>query len=473
MLHSQRRPPVFPAGIFFAAILERLTAAWRRRARQRRRGESQAAQIARLERQIAERTRDLESVRRQMMQGDRLSAAMNRAADYAEVLKAVADEVAAPAVGVWLLLVEVEPHAAQGAVLAAMRPPLGSVMPANRQMPAFVFPLPGEPLRVIVDVERQPDTPLRAFCRDAGLKAVASAGLFAGSRTLGALVFTGDTPQDFSAADLETLRAGAQAAAIAIERLQAVETVRSRFLAGVSHDLRTPLNAVLNYTEFVAQGMMGEVNDSQRAALEKALEGGRQLLDMMNDVVDAVRIESGMLRLVIEDDIDLYAEMADLRGAALALLHGKDAQYFEDIDPHLPRIVGDRWRIRQILRTLIANAIRVTESGSVTVSVKLRAAELLFAVIDTGPGIPVEDQDRLFEPSVPTNPLEARVGRGVGQGIGLPIAHRLVQAHGGRLWLHSEPHSEPEHGAAFFFTLPVRSPALLRQMQETPVRQAF
>ncbi|MCK6578783.1 MAG: GAF domain-containing sensor histidine kinase [Anaerolineae bacterium] len=471
MLHSQRRSPIFLAGSFFAAILERLTARLSKFTALRRwTGENPAA---RLEQQIAERTRDLEAAQRRLTQLDRLSAVMNRAADYAEVLKGVADEVTAPAVGVWLLLVDAEPYAAKTALLAAARSPGQDVMPANRQIPAFVFPLPDEPLRVITDVERQPDTPLTAFCREAGLRAVASAGLFAGSRTLGALVFTGETPLEFSASDLETLRIGAQVAVVAIERLQAVESVRSRILAGVSHDLRAPLNIMLNYTEFVAQGMMGEVNDSQREALNKALEGGQRLLDMINDVVDAARIESGMLRLVIEDDIDLYAEMAEVKRMALALLHGKPVRYFEDIDPHLPRIVGDRRRIRQILHALVANAARLTESGSVTVSIKLRAAELLFAVIDTGPGIPVEDQDRLFALFVPTDASEARVGRRAGQAMRLPIAHHLVRAHGGQLWLHSEPHREPEHGAAFFFTLPVRSPALLRQMQETPVRQAF
>ncbi|MBK8027698.1 MAG: hypothetical protein IPK19_41540 [Chloroflexi bacterium] len=133
-------------------------------------------------------------------------------------------------------------------------------------------------------------------------------------------------------------------------------------------------------------------------------------------------------------------------------------RYVEDIDPALPLIVGDRRRIRQILLNLVSNAIKFTESGTVTVSVKNRPGDLLFAVSDTGPGIAPEEQTLIFEPFIQT---QTGVKHSAGTGLGLPISSRLVQAHGGRLWLQSEQGS----GSAFFFTLPVRSPALLGKMR--------
>lgn len=241
------------------------------------------------------------------------------------------------------------------------------------------------------------------------------------------------------------------------EKLRAVDAMKSQFLASMSHELRTPLNAILNFTEFVSLGMLGDVNERQKDALDKALESGRHLLSLINDVLDITKIESGMMRLLVEPDVDVYAELNTVKATAESMIGAKSVRYVEDVDDDLPKLVGDRRRIRQILLNLVCNAVKFTEYGTITISVKRRGDDLLFAVNDTGPGIPLEEQQIIFQPFVQT-------GKGIkhhnGTGLGLPISNRLIEAHGGKLWLESSP----GNGSAFYFTLPVRSDALLEQV---------
>ncbi len=235
-------------------------------------------------------------------------------------------------------------------------------------------------------------------------------------------------------------------------RLEAEEAnkIKSGFLASMSHELRTPLNAILNFTEFVALGMMGPVNEAQVDALNKALDSGNHLLALINDVLDMTKIEAGSMKLFIERDIDLHAELEAVTATALSLVSGKSVTFVEDIDKDLPLITGDRRRIRQILLNLISNAAKFTEEGSITLRVRPQDHEVLFSVIDTGPGIALEDQDRIFEPFVQTETGIAHTG---GTGLGLPISRRLAEAHGGRLWVESALGS----GAAFYVALPVNA----------------
>ena len=120
--------------------------------------------------------------------------------------------------------------------------------------------------------------------------------------------------------------------------------------------------------------------------------------------------------------------------------------------------IGDASRIRQILLNLVSNAVKFTENGSITLSAKKRDAEILFAVMDTGPGIAPEDQEIVFEPFRQT---ETGIQHAAGTGLGLPISKRLVEAHGGRVWLESVP----GEGAAFYVSLPIRSAQLLATIE--------
>jgi signal transduction histidine kinase len=244
------------------------------------------------------------------------------------------------------------------------------------------------------------------------------------------------------------------------EQLRAIDEMKSQFLASMSHELRTPLNAVLNFTEFVSLGLMGPVNDKQKDALGKSLDSARYLLALINDVLDMTKIEAGMMKLFVEDNVHISDEMLPVVATAQTLLKDRHVQFISDIDEGLPPLVGDRRRIRQIMLNLISNACKFTEQGSVTLSVKNRGDELLFAVIDTGPGIAQEDQAIIFEPFRQTETGIKHMG---GTGLGLPISKRLVEAHGGRIWLESVP----GEGASFFVTLPLHSEALLAQLKES------
>jgi signal transduction histidine kinase len=126
----------------------------------------------------------------------------------------------------------------------------------------------------------------------------------------------------------------------------------------------------------------------------------------------------------------------------------KPLQVIEDIDDNLPLISGDTRRIRQVLLNLLSNAIKFTEQGTITLSAKNQGNRVAFAVIDTGPGITPEAQAAIFEPFIQAADSFKQTE---GTGLGLPIARSLVQAHGGRLWLESQP----GEGAAFYFDLPV------------------
>jgi PAS domain S-box-containing protein len=242
------------------------------------------------------------------------------------------------------------------------------------------------------------------------------------------------------------------------EQLRAVDTMKSQFLASMSHELRTPLNAILNFTEFVALGILGPVNDEQIDALNKSTDSGRHLLSLINDVLDMTKIESGMMKLFVEADIDPQAEIAQVVNTVQSLLAEKpEVKLTTDIAPDLPRLTGDRRRIRQVLLNLLSNAVKFTEEGSITLQAQRQGEHLRFSVIDTGAGIAPADQAIVFEPFRQT---ETGIRHAGGTGLGLPISKRLVEAHGGVLWVESTVGK----GSAFSFTIPINSDSLKAQL---------
>ncbi len=224
---------------------------------------------------------------------------------------------------------------------------------------------------------------------------------------------------------------------------------KSAFLSSMSHELRTPLNAIINFVEMVARGMIGPVNQDQVELLDQALHSSKHLLNLINDVLDISKIQAGQLTLFIEDQVSVQVEVEATLNIVGGLIQEKGLQLIRDIDSRLPMISCDRRRLRQVLLNLISNAIKFTQAGTITVSVKNQGQELLFAVIDTGPGIPPEKQDLIFEPFVQAENGQRQLQ---GTGLGLPISRSLIRAHGGELWVEGEG----GEGSAFFFTLPVK-----------------
>lgn len=232
------------------------------------------------------------------------------------------------------------------------------------------------------------------------------------------------------------------------DRALEADKTKSQFLASMSHELRTPMNSILTFTELIAMGTFGDVNEEQKDYLLKSLQSGRHLLSLINDVLDITKIQSGMMRLFIENDFDVGHEMEQIAASTEKLLAGKPVKLVLDVDPEFPHLTCDKRRVRQVLLNLISNAVKFTEEGTITVSAKKIADAILFAVADTGPGIAPDQLQIIFEPFIQTETGIRHLG---GTGLGLPISRSLVEAHGG----HLSVDSTPGKGAAFIFTIPL------------------
>ncbi len=231
---------------------------------------------------------------------------------------------------------------------------------------------------------------------------------------------------------------------------------KSQFLASMSHELRTPLNAIMSFTEMVMLGMMGPINEEQTNLLDQSLESSKHLLNLINDILDISKIQAGKLVLFVEEDVNLYTEMKTVVGIIDLLLKNEPITLIKDIDDDLPIISGDKRRVRQILINLLTNAIKFTEEGTITFRAKNQGNNVLFAIIDDGPGIPVDMQAAIFEPFIQS---ADGVKYAEGTGLGLPITKSLVNAHNGRLWLESKL----KEGTTFYATLPFKSEEVAHQ----------
>ncbi|MGH7312656.1 MAG: ATP-binding protein [Candidatus Rokuibacteriota bacterium] len=223
---------------------------------------------------------------------------------------------------------------------------------------------------------------------------------------------------------------------------------KSEFLANMSHELRTPLNAVIGFSEVLAEHMFGDLNPKQQEYVQDIQTSGRHLLALINDILDLSKVEAGRMELelapfdlrgALENSLLLVRERALRHGLALEL----------EVDDAVSMVVADERRFRQIMLNLLSNAVKFTpDSGRVRVGAVLREGFVEIAVSDTGVGIPQEDQDLIFEEFRQARGESA--GKREGTGLGLSLTKRLVEAHGGRLWVTSEPGL----GSTFTFTLP-------------------
>lgn len=237
---------------------------------------------------------------------------------------------------------------------------------------------------------------------------------------------------------------------IAMEKAEAATVAKSNFLAMMSHEVRTPLNAVLGLIGLTLDEKLEPV---QRSYLEKAETSGRHLLHVINDVLDLTQIESGEMRVEdVEFDLrSVFHEVATLVGT---LAEEKDISISVDVADDIPRFVrADNGLLRQVLLNLAYNALKFTEQGEVSMIASLNGpaengtARVLFEVVDTGHGITEEDQARIFDAFSQADSGHGR--RHEGSGLGLTISKRLIEAMGGRI----EIESEPGQGSRFWFTL--------------------
>ncbi|GAB4544334.1 MAG: hypothetical protein OHK0023_00960 [Anaerolineae bacterium] len=237
------------------------------------------------------------------------------------------------------------------------------------------------------------------------------------------------------------------------QELRQSNEVKSAFLASMSHELRTPLNAIINYTKFVLRGMMGDVTEKQRDTLTKVVHSGQHLLNLINDVLDISKIESGSLTLFVEPDVNMNDLLNTAVDYAKSLLEDKPIELVTDIQPNMPLMIGDRKRVLQIVLNILSNACKYTEKGQITLHASEKDGQFKISVTDTGPGIAPEDRDAVFETFKQT---KSGLRQGEGTGLGMPISLKLAQAHHGHVWFESTL----GQGSTFYVTLPVHPEGL-------------
>jgi signal transduction histidine kinase len=232
-------------------------------------------------------------------------------------------------------------------------------------------------------------------------------------------------------------------------QLEEASRHKSEFLANTSHELRTPLNAILGYTELIQDNIYGDVPAKIREILERVQSNGRHLLGLINDVLDLSKIEAGQLTLSIAD-YSIKEVVQTVVTATESLADEKKLLLKTDIAEDLPPGEGDERRITQALLNLVGNAIKFTETGEVAVQASAVNGAFQVAVADTGPGISATDQQRIFEEFQQIDSSSTR--KKGGTGLGLAISKKIIELHGGRIWVESEL----GRGSVFRFTLPVR-----------------
>lgn len=244
------------------------------------------------------------------------------------------------------------------------------------------------------------------------------------------------------------------------QRAEHSDKVKSSFLASMSHELRTPLNAVINFTKFVAKGQLGPVNQEQEETLYEVVDSAKHLLNLINDVLDMSKIESGTLTLFVVDNVNIESILNQVVSTGKSLLADKPVEIRTDMEASLPQIRGDRQRLVQIFLNIMSNACKFTDEGSITVKAYRSDDEVVVSMTDTGPGIAPEDLSIVFEAFKQT---ESGLRQGGGTGLGMPITKNLVEAHGGSIHLESELGK----GTTFTIHLPITSTILAPTLMKT------
>jgi signal transduction histidine kinase len=317
-------------------------------------------------------------------------------------------------------------------------------------------------MRVLVRAEADMDR-IRVSAVSAGdLHFVAHVPLSARGRTIGLLSAYFRDQRDITDTQARALRTIARLVSVANEnadlvgelrvnnlQLERANRLKSEFLASVSHELRTPMNAIIGYTKLMLDGLDGELTTQQQADLFRVAQAADNLLGLINGLLDLAKIEAGKMELNVEE-----VNITEVADEALELVRPrageKGLQVVSRIPPDLPTVWADRARVRQVLANMLANAVKFTERGSVSITAGAAEGWLTVSVVDTGVGITPEAQAYVFDEFRQADSSTTR--KYGGTGLGLAISKRLVTLHGGRIWVDSEV----GRGSAFHFTLPIR-----------------
>jgi len=313
----------------------------------------------------------------------------------------------------------------------------------------------------IHDVLADPEFVLLDIQRAQGLRTALGVPLMREGAPIGVLFLSRKQVRPFTDKQIELVNTFADQAVIAIENVRLLNEIqdksrqlevasqhKSQFLANMSHELRTPLNAILGYTELMADGIYGELPEKTMGVLKRLESNGRHLLGLINDVLDLSKIEAGQLVLELTD-YSLEDIAQTVRSTLEPLAADKKLAFKVEVAPKMPPGHGDGRRLTQVLINLVGNAIKFTDTGEVVIKATAPDGSFHLSVCDTGPGISAADQAKLFQEfQQADNAITRKKG---GTGLGLAISKRIIQMHGGKIWVESQL----GQGSTFSFTLPV------------------
>ena len=317
-----------------------------------------------------------------------------------------------------------------------------------------------EPTQV-PDLKDEAASELNDIILRAGYRARMVAPLLRGQDIVGMLVVRRRTPGEFPLNTVDLIKTFASQSALAIQnarlfheiedksrQLEEASQHKSQFLANMSHELRTPLNAILGYTELMADGAYGEPLEKMLGVLKRLEANGRHLLGLINDVLDLSKIEAGQLVLELSD-YSMQDIAHTVRSTLEPLAADKKLAFKVEMPPELPPGRGDGRRLSQVLINLVGNAIKFTDAGEIAIKAEANNGSFHVSVRDTGPGISAADQAKLFQEFQQADNAIAR--KKGGTGLGLAISKRIIEMHGGRIWVESQV----GRGSTFAFALPV------------------
>ena len=320
---------------------------------------------------------------------------------------------------------------------------------------------PVQILDVLADTDASPT--MLEMARAGGYRTVLGVPLLRDGVAIGVLSLRRTEVRAFSDSEIALVNSYADQAVIAMENARLLSEIRSKsgqlesanaelatanrdlatasrhkseFLANMSHELRTPLNAIIGFSEVLEQRMFGELNERQAEYTHDIATSGRHLLTLVNEILDLAKVEAGRMEL----EPTAFAPAETIRGA-LGFVRERAAEHQITLEADLPEdlgtLVADERKIRQVLLNLLSNAVKFTpDGGRVTLRARHRDGELEVAVQDTGIGIGPEDLPLVFEEFQQVGPTTDRSREGTG--LGLTLAKRFAELHGGRIWVESD-----------------------------------
>ena len=317
----------------------------------------------------------------------------------------------------------------------------------------------GRPLE-LTDLRDAPLDPHLSALAETGWHSLVAVPMLREGRIVGAMVIRRHTPGRVPQEIYDLLETFASQSALALinaqlyrqlERQSAALEVASRhkseFLASMSHELRTPLNAIIGFSEVLLERMFGELNERQDDYLRDIWSSGKHLLELLNDILDLSKIKAGQMVLnrsefAVRESLEHCLSMVRERALNQRILLNLE------VDPQVGLLDADRLRFRQVVLNLLSNAVKFTpDGGRVDVRASLRDQDLVVEVVDTGPGVTAEDRQRIFD----AFQQGARLPRQTeGTGLGLTLSKRILELHGGRIWVDSEA----GQGSTFGIALP-------------------